>query len=201
MAKTRQAATAARGSGSGRLRIVAGKWRRRLLPVAAVDGLRPTAERIRETLFNWLTPHIDGAHCLDLCAGTGALGFEALSRGAAAATFIESSRTAARALEQTVTLLGASDATIVCEDACKWLEIATPQPFDIVFIDPPYAAGLLADLCKLLEQHGWLANDALVYLEHDRGHAPPAVPANWHTQKDQTAGNVRYQLLKVLAVT
>lgn len=197
MAKTRRAATAARGGGPGRLRIVAGKWRRRLLPVTEVAGLRPTSERIRETLFNWLTPRIDGAHCLDLCAGTGALGFEALSRGAGAATLVESSKKAAHALQQTAALLDATDASIVCADARRWLESAEPRAFDIVFIDPPYAADLHADLCKLLEQRGWLAKDALIYLEHDRRHTAPAVPATWHALKDQTAGNVRYQLLKV----
>ncbi|MGB5739004.1 MAG: 16S rRNA (guanine(966)-N(2))-methyltransferase RsmD [Woeseia sp.] len=201
MAKTHRVKGAAGQSGAGQLRIVAGKWRRRLLPVAAVEGLRPTAERIRETLFNWLAPVIDGAHCLDLCAGTGALGFEALSRGAGSAVLVDNSRTAVQALQQAATLLEATDCTIVKADALQWLAAEVVRPFDIVFVDPPYAAGVLADLCRLLEQRGWLAGDALIYLEHDRRQLWPAVPDNWRTLKDKTAGNVRYQLLTVRAAS
>ncbi|MGB5344707.1 MAG: 16S rRNA (guanine(966)-N(2))-methyltransferase RsmD [Woeseia sp.] len=196
MAKTRGAGKQA--AAPGKLRIVAGKWRRRLLPVAAVDGLRPTAERVRETLFNWLAPRIDGAHCLDLCAGSGALGFEALSRGAATATLVEKSASAAATLQQSAGLLAAADATIICRDALLWLESAPSQSFDIVFIDPPYAAGIAADLCRLLEQCGWLAADALIYLEHERHDESPALPASWRVLKDRTAGNVRYLLITAL---
>lgn len=201
MAKARRATKSAVPGGPGRLRIVAGKWRRRLLPVADIAGLRPTAERVRETLFNWLAPHIDGAHCLDLCAGSGALGFEALSRGAADVTLVEKARAAAAMLRQSADLLEASDATIINDDALQWLAARAVRRFDIVFIDPPYADGIVPDLCRLLEQHGWLAANALIYLEHDRQQPEPALPDTWRILQDKTAGNVRYLLLTVGAAT
>ena len=178
----------------GRLRIVAGKWRRRLLPVAAVDGLRPTAERIRETLFNWLANDIDGARCLDLCAGSGALGFEALSRGAASAVLVEISPAALRALQESRDTLGADDADIVAADVQSWLATAATAQFDIVFVDPPYAAALQSELCRLLVQNGWLADRALVYVEHPRTGPGPDLPADWRILRDKTAGAVRYLL-------
>lgn len=184
-------------TGPGRLRIVGGRWRRRLLPIAEVEGLRPTAERIRETLFNWLAKDVERAHCLDLCAGTGALGLEALSRGAAGAVFVERSRRAVEALRNAIALLEAADVEIVCAAAQDWLATAKPREFDIVFLDPPYRAGLLPDLCRLLHERGWLTADALIYLEHDRHQPEPAFPAPWRTLKDKTAGNVRYRLFKV----
>ena len=117
------------GSPSGRLRIVAGKWRSRLLPVADEPGLRPTSERIRETLFNWLASTIEGSRCLDLFAGSGALGLEALSRGAGEVVFVENSARAAAALKEAVNMLEASGARICKADAIKYLK-SEPEPFD-----------------------------------------------------------------------
>lgn len=188
-------------STSGRLRIVAGKWRGRLVPVADVDGLRPTAARIRETLFNWLAPVIDGAKCLDVCAGSGALGLEALSRGASTVTFIEQSRVAAAGLRSAADGLAASGADVVTADAVAWLASATPVPHDIVFVDPPYKAALLGDLCRLLDSRGWLAPDARVYVEQDRKQPPAELPQHWRVLKDKKAGNVNYQLLTPAEVT
>jgi 16S rRNA (guanine966-N2)-methyltransferase len=167
------------------------------LPVVEVQGLRPTSERIRETLFNWLAPVIDGAHCLDLCAGTGALGFEALSRGAASSTFIEKSPAAVRALKDAVAILQAGDAVVRQANAVRYLAEQAPTRFDVVFIDPPFLADLQADLCRLLAERGWLADDALVYLEQSRDRPAPVLPDGWHTIRDKTAGEVRYRLLSV----
>ena len=146
MAKRKQGST----SKAGRLRIVAGNWRSRLLDIADVEGLRPTSERIRETLFNWLAPHIHGARCLDLFAGTGALGLEALSRGAASAVFVERDAVAEQRLRNNVDLLGADNAEIVSGDARDFLRSDSAGPFNIVFLDPPFAGNLLGETCRLL---------------------------------------------------
>ena len=131
-----------KNSRPGQLRIVAGNWRSRLLQIADVPGLRPTSERIRETLFNWLTPGIHGSRCLDLCAGTGALGLEALSRGAKRVVFVEKSLKAAKTLRQNIETLGSEDAVVLNLDAQNYLAESPAERFDIVFLDPPFAAGL-----------------------------------------------------------
>ena len=177
----------------GRLRIVAGKWRSRLLDIADVPGLRPTSERIRETLFNWLSMRLHGARCLDLFAGTGALGLEALSRGAAEAVFVEQSAAAVRTLQNNIRMLDANGATLSQMDAFAYLE-SQPVPFDIVFLDPPFAADSLDELCRLLQQRNVLASDALVYLEQDRSRPEVELPEQWQLVKNKTAGNVRYML-------
>jgi 16S rRNA (guanine966-N2)-methyltransferase len=182
-------------SGHGRLRIVAGNWRSRLLEIAAVPGLRPTSVRIRETLFNWLAPRISGARCLDLCAGTGALGLEALSRGAARCVFVEKSPIAATTLRANVAKLAASGASIHELDARRFLQQAGDETFDIVFLDPPFAASLLPELCQLLEAASVLADDARVYIEEDRATDACALPVHWQVLKTANAGNVRYSLV------
>jgi 16S rRNA (guanine966-N2)-methyltransferase len=163
---------------AGRLRIVAGNW------------------RVRETLFNWLAPRIEGARCLDLFAGTGALGLEALSRGATSVVFVERARPAVKVLEKNVQTLNASAAEVHHGDALEYLKTAEPTSFDIVFVDPPFAAGLLEEACKSIENSGILAAGGLVYLEQDRAHPQPALPAGWVTMKDKTAGQVRYSLIR-----
>ncbi len=179
----------------GRLRIVAGIWRSRLLEIADVPGLRPSAERIRETVFNWLTPHIAGARCLDLFAGTGALGLEALSRGAAEALFIETSPLAACTLQKNIASLQATKATVRRADAAKFLRQPGARQFDIVFLDPPFDGDLHGDLCKLLDESSVLAAGALVYIEEDRAKPEVVLPPNWKTLKSSSAGNVRYSLV------
>lgn len=164
-----------------------------MLEIADVPGLRPTAERIRETLFNWLAPQLAGARCLDLFAGTGALGLEALSRGAASAVFVESSPTAIAALHRNVELLGATEAEIINGDAMAYLQ-ACNTAFDLVFLDPPFAEGDLPALCQLIDEQGLLAAGAKVYLEQDRARPEPDLPAGWSIIKSKTAGNVRYML-------
>lgn len=181
-------------SQAGRLRIVAGNWRSRLLDIADVEGLRPTSERIRETLFNWLTPQIPGARCLDLYAGTGALGLEALSRGAASVVFVEQSPLAEKQLASNVSLLDASGATVLRQNALDYLAGGRAERFDIVFLDPPFAADLLEETCRLIDQKQLLAEGAVVYLEQDRSKSKPELPGSWQVLKDKTAGNVRYML-------
>ncbi|MDZ7644283.1 MAG: 16S rRNA (guanine(966)-N(2))-methyltransferase RsmD [Woeseiaceae bacterium] len=195
MANSRRGRQKAGAPGPGRLRIVAGKWRSRVLPVAGIDGLRPTSGRVRETLFNWLAPHIEGARCIDLCAGTGALGFEALSRGARSVDLVENAPAAVRMLEHSRDALGAATARIHPADAVSWLASRAPWPADIVFLDPPYRDALLPEMCRLLQDRGWLAPGALVYLEQDRQLPLDYLPAAWRVARDKTAGNVRYLLL------
>ncbi|HSS64414.1 MAG TPA: 16S rRNA (guanine(966)-N(2))-methyltransferase RsmD [Gammaproteobacteria bacterium] len=183
-----------RKSPTGRLRIVAGKWRSRLLPIADVSGLRPTPERVRETLFNWLASTIEGSRCLDLFAGSGALGFEALSRGAREVVFVEKSSRAAAALEKCAAVLDATGARILRTDAADYLQ-SEPLPFDIVFLDPPFGEDLGGDLFRLLNKRGWLSAGAKVYLEQDRERPFPPLPDGWAVLKEKTAGQVRYALV------
>jgi 16S rRNA (guanine966-N2)-methyltransferase len=178
----------------GRLRIVAGKWRGRFLPVSGVQELRPTAERIRQTLFNWLAPQIEGARCLDLFAGTGALGLEALSRGAAEAVLVERSVAAVDALRRTIDELKATSATLIAGDAMDYLRHAEPERMDIVFLDPPFADRSLESLCALLDSRQWLAPRASVYLEQDSRQPVPGLPRGWTVRREKKAGNVRYLL-------
>jgi len=167
------------------------------LPVADVPGLRPTSERIRETLFNWLAPVIEGARCLDLFAGTGALGLEALSRGAESADLIELSPDAAATLRENATTLSATGLSVHQMDTFEFLgRDGNLQAFNIVFLDPPFADGGYAELCRLLNDKGWLAPGALVYLEQDRNDELPALPDGWQVKKEKTAGNVRYSLIE-----
>ncbi len=188
-----------KNKGPGRLRIVAGKWRSRLLDIAEVSGLRPTRDSIRETVFNWLAPGIEGARCLDLFAGTGALGLEALSRGAREVVFVEKSRRAVATLRDNVALLGADGAEVVQADALEFLKKPEHGRFDIVFLDPPFAAAMLDDLCRLLDEADLVAGGGLVYLEDDRRRPEVQLPPGWRYDKVRTAGNVRYALARVAA--
>jgi len=163
--------------------------------VPAQAGLRPTPDRVRETLFNWLAPVIAGARCLDLFAGSGALGLEAASRGAALVVMIEQAPAVARVLEANVRSLGADEVRIRQADALQWL--CTPAvPFDIVFVDPPFDAGLSAPSCALLDARGWLAPAALVYLEAPAGGPFPGLPPSWTLIRDKQAGRVRFALAR-----
>jgi 16S rRNA (guanine966-N2)-methyltransferase len=192
---TKRPGTGNKKAPAGRLRIVAGKWRSRLLEIVEVPGLRPTSERVRETLFNWLAPRIEGARCLDLFAGTGALGLEALSRGAASVVFVDSSRHALNVIEKNVRSLDAEGAIIRHGDALRFLQTAAPDSFDVVFLDPPFAAGLLEDVCRRIDEVKILAPGAMVYLEQDKAQLEPSLPAGWTVLKDKSAGQVRYALV------
>ena len=178
----------------GRLRIVAGKWRSRLLQIGDDPQLRPTSERVRETLFNWLAPSVEGASCLDLFAGTGALGLEALSRGAGRVVFVERSRESAALLQRNIASLEAENADVMTADSMTLLANSEVDEFDIVFVDPPFAEDLYGELCRLLEEHRWLAPSARIYLEQPSDARYPPVPQSWELLKEQTAGKVRYFL-------
>jgi len=199
----RKSTAANKGSKPGRLRIVAGKWRSRLLPVADVDGLRPTSLRIRETLFNWLGPEVRASHCLDLFAGSGALAFEALSRGAASATMLEKSSVVAEALRSSAKLLEAADIRIECTDTMAWLkrggchQRGGCHKYDIVFIDPPFAQDWVEECCRLLHSNGWLKDHAAIYIEQDKRRPLPTLPRGWQIVRDGKAGNVRYMLARM----
>ena len=178
----------------GRIRVIGGQWRNSRLEVPDLPGLRPTPERVRETLFNWLTPVISGARCLDLCAGTGALGIEALSRGAAGVRFVERDARVAQALRGNLERLKMLGGEVSAVDAAVYLQGAA-QPFDLVFLDPPFALGLWSGLAERLEQGGWLASRAWVYVESPRD-AALTLPAAWAAHREGTAGEVRYALYR-----
>jgi 16S rRNA (guanine966-N2)-methyltransferase len=181
-------------AGRGQLRIIGGEWRGRRLPVAAAPGLRPTADRVRETLFNWLQGVIPGARCLDLFAGSGALALEALSRGAESAVLVERTAAVARVLRENIRHLEAGDrAEIVRADAVRFLA-RTPRPVDVVFLDPPFKSDIIGPVCSDLAARGWLAPGARVYLEVDRHRGLPALPAGWEIVRQGTAGGVAYAL-------
>ena len=179
---------------TAQVRIIGGRWKGRRIPVPG-DGVRPTGDRIRETLFNWLAPHIRGVRCLDMYAGTGALGIEALSRGAGAAVFIEKDAAAVRALRGTLATLGCEDAQVIPGNAASVVK-SLPGTFDLVFLDPPFDGPRLQDLCTLLEKSAVLAESALVYMEMDKRQNQPDLPPGWLTEKEQTAGQVRYMLVR-----
>jgi len=178
----------------GRLRIIGGRWRGRRIQLAERSAIRPTGDRIRETLFNWLAPIIAGARCLDLFAGSGALGLEALSRGAGETLFVELDETAVRHLEGVLEQLECRDATVIRADALRFLK-GPPRPFDIVWLDPPFGDIDLENLCTLLEA-GWLAHGARIYLEMSRHDDLPILPAGWVVDRDKTAGQVRFVLAR-----
>jgi 16S rRNA (guanine966-N2)-methyltransferase len=178
------------------IRIIGGSLRGSRLVVPARDGLRPTPDRLRETLFNWLAPFIAGARCLDLYAGTGALGIEALSRGAATCTFVERDAALAAHLRENLARLGvAAAARVDVADAVPWLAAGAEEPMDIVFLDPPFAAGLWQPSVDALERYEWLAPGALVHVESPAGSAP-AVPAHWQVRREGHIGAVRHVLYR-----
>ncbi len=176
------------------VRIIGGEWRGRRLSFPPVTALRPTPDRVRETLFNWLQGTIAGARCLDLFAGSGALGFEALSRGARETVFIETDRLITVALRESAAELKCSSARIIEADASTWLR-GSPEAFDVIFLDPPYARDGLDELCTLLDSGGWLSEDGYVYLETAAQSVLPALPAGWEIVRQTRAGAVRGTLI------
>lgn len=178
----------------GRIRIIGGNLRNSRLNVPDLPGLRPTAERVRETLFNWLAPTITGARCLDLCAGTGALGIEALSRGAACVQFVECDARVAQALRDNLSRLKVLGGQVSTLEAGIFLQ-GVPQPFELVFLDPPFSLALWTPLAQPLEQGGWLSPRAWIYVESQRG-SVPALPGNWQPHREGTAGEAHYALYR-----
>jgi 16S rRNA (guanine966-N2)-methyltransferase len=186
-------------SGNQQLRIIGGDWRGRKLSFPEVEGLRPTPDRVRETLFNWLSVYIPGGRCLDLFSGSGALGFEALSRGAAHVTMIDNSSMVIRQLRQNIQDLKTQHAELITGSATEWLETRSGDlevQFDVVFLDPPFHQDLSAICCQLLEQNNLLTSNAMIYLETEKELTNPLVPDNWQLHREKTAGQVTYRLYK-----
>ena len=175
------------------LRIIGGQWRGRKLSFPSVDGLRPTGDRMRETLFNWIAADLPDAVCVDLFAGSGALGLESLSRGARQVTLIEKSREGVQSLRANLQLLGANNATILETDSLQWLTQDTGSGFDVVFIDPPFAADLWQQTFSLLSQHQRLNEGAAIYIETPK-HQALEVPSDWQLHREKQAGDVCYRL-------
>jgi 16S rRNA (guanine966-N2)-methyltransferase len=177
------------------LRIIAGQFGGRRLNFPEAGGVRPTGNRVRETLFNWLGDEVVSARVLDLFAGTGALGIEALSRGGAFAVFVERSGRLAGALQQNLTTLGIAEARVQRRDAERYLG-GSPEPFDIVFLDPPFNSAIIGSICGRLETGGWLAPGGLVYIEYDGRAGRPPVPAAWDVVREKDAGGVGFALAR-----
>lgn len=175
-------------------RIIAGEWRRRRLKFPDLPGIRPSPDRVRETLFNWLRNVVPGARCLDLFTGSGALGLEALSRGAASVLFVDRERPVLEAIKAHLALLGASGGATWQGDALGFLRGA-PQPLDLVFLDPPFDSPLLGSAIRALEQPGWLAPGAHVYMEWSARKALET-PAGWDLLRQDRAGQVSYALAR-----
>jgi 16S rRNA (guanine966-N2)-methyltransferase len=183
--------------GRNSVRIIGGGLRGRRVSFPDIPGLRPTPDRVRETLFNWLQHDIAGARCLDLFAGSGALGLEALSRGAKELVFVEQAVAASRALQEQLTRLGgAGNAQVVEMGAARYLH-SPPQAFDIVFLDPPFGRNALAEYVPMLDAGQWLKPAALVYLENAKSDGVPVLPPHWELLKSKSAGEVGYHLARV----
>lgn len=174
------------------LRIIGGQWRSRRLNFPAIEGLRPTLDRIRETLFNWLQYDVEGKRVLDVFAGSGALGFEALSRGAKEVQFLEKSTQACSQIQANLTLLQASNAQVWAGNSLQWLA-QNPTDFDLVFLDPPFHQGLLQPAMDALK----LETGALVYVEHEP-ELRPNWPKNWLERKNKSSKEFCFRLFEVV---
>lgn len=176
----------------GQVRIIAGQFRGRKLPVLMADGLRPTTDRVKETVFNWLMPYIQDAHCLDCFAGSGSLGFEAMSRGASTVTLIELNKLAAQQLKTNKALLKAEKIQVVQQNALDFLQ-SNQQRFSLVFIDPPFRKNLAQQTAQLLNEKS-LTDDALIYVEMETDNNTQVMPSHWQLLKEKVAGQVVYRL-------
>ncbi|MBR38057.1 MAG: 16S rRNA (guanine(966)-N(2))-methyltransferase RsmD [Idiomarina sp.] len=181
---------------TGELRLIAGQWRGRKLPILTSEGLRPTTDRVRETLFNWLQFDIQGAQVVDLFAGSGSLGFEAASRGAQQVTLIEMDKAAARQLSQNVSRLSAPQINVIQQSALDWLKAESTQhtKLDIVFIDPPFNKSLVSPTLGALKRGEWLHSDSLVYVESERN-LPPEIFNDFDILREKHHGQVSFRLL------
>lgn len=187
-----------------KIRLIAGEWRSRQVTFMPNEGIRPTPDRIRETLFNWLTPYIEGANCLDLFAGSGALSFEALSRGAAHSVLIEQNPLVLRHLQENQERLQTRDITLLLGKLPKDFErmgkLIPSQlvPFDVIFLDPPFEKDLLAPCCEWLEENKWVKSGSFIYIEAEKKLEPLPIPSTWELIKEKTTQQVRYGLAKKL---
>ncbi len=179
----------------GQIRIIGGKWRGRKLAVASLPGLRPTPDRVRETLFNWLSIEIRGANCCDLFCGSGALGFEAASRGAHCVILVDQNKKVAQQIRKNLKLLQADSIRFQQHDVLNYLT-KDAQPFDIVFLDPPFHQHLIAPCTTLLEQNGWLKPEAMIYIESESSIVSLTVPECWTLYREKFSGQVCYRLYR-----
>jgi 16S rRNA (guanine966-N2)-methyltransferase len=182
--------------GRSELRIIGGQWRSRKLPFAAFAGVRPTPDRVRETLFNWLQGVIPSARCLDLYAGSGALGFEALSRGAESVVLVDQDVRVIQQLQSNIERLGARGAQVIWKNALEFIPEWQGAPFEVVFLDPPYRDQALALCCQKLEDVRALTSPAWIYMEDARGAAEPPIPDNWRYLHRKHAGQINYYLAR-----
>jgi len=178
------------------LRIIGGRWRGRRIGFLAEPGLRPTPDRVRETLFNWLQPVIAGSRCLDLFCGSGALGMEALSRGATSATFVDTAPRVLAEVRKNLERLGAEGWELLLADALSWLQSESARRYDLVFVDPPFGAGSAQRCVGLLGASALLAEGAFVYVEAGAGEPAPELPPDWVLAREKLAGQVAYRLYR-----
>ncbi|NQZ81201.1 MAG: 16S rRNA (guanine(966)-N(2))-methyltransferase RsmD [Colwellia sp.] len=183
-----------KNASKGSIRIIAGKYRGRKLPVLMAEGLRPTTDRVKETVFNWLMPYIQDSICLDCFAGSGGLGFEALSRGAAQVSFVELNKAATKQLQENQHLLKAVNMSVIQSNALEFIKKNT-QKYDVVFLDPPFRKGFIEQTAKLLNENS-LAEDALIYVEMESEQNHQQLPESWQILKEKVAGQVVYRLYK-----
>lgn len=177
------------------IRIIGGQWRGRKITFPPLPFLRPTPDRVKETLFNWLSSHIVGANCLDLFAGSGGLGLEALSRGAGEVTFVDNQLQAIQHIRETASRLDINHAHFM-HGTVPSLKLNALKSFDVVFLDPPYAQNLIEISANWLEHHHYLSEKAYIYIECGVDDALHNLPKNWHIRKDKLAGQVRYLLIE-----
>ena len=178
----------------GFIRLISGKWRGKKLPVTDKEGLRPTTDRTKETLFNWLMHDIRDANCLDCFSGSGNLAFEALSRFAKNALLLERDKQVAQQLRENLSTLKVDNATIIETDSINYLQQTATQQFDLVFVDPPFNKDLVSPCCLALEKNDYLATNALIYIEMEIGIHSVDLPNNWQLLKEKSTGQVTYQL-------
>ena len=181
---------------TGQVRIIGGKWRSRKISFPQIDEIRPTPDRVRETLFNWLSNRITGARCLDLFAGSGALSFEALSRGASYVMMFDRSIEVIRQLNKNSQLLGAQHCEIRRGNVPYCLAPNSADPFDIIFLDPPFHKHLIASSLQALENMNYLSRSSLLYIESELIKKDLSLPENWVTLNNKRAGQVNYYLLE-----
>jgi 16S rRNA (guanine966-N2)-methyltransferase len=188
----------ARSEALSQLRVIGGQWRSRKLSFPTIEGLRPTPDRVRETLFNWLQNSVPGANCLDLFAGSGALGIEALSRGAAHCNFIDINSASCKTLKENLILLKCQDGSVSQSDTTQWLkhqiQINNADQFDLVFLDPPFNKGLCQPLCEQLTESNLLSTRAYVYVETELN---VELITPWRLHREKRSGQVHYRLYQV----
>ena len=185
----------------GEVRVIAGLWRGRKLSVLNAEGLRPTTDRVKETLFNWLMMDVANARCLDCFAGSGSLGIEALSRQAQAVVFLEKFANAAQQLKKNLASLKTDKGTVINTDTLAYLsQKNSTEPFEIIFIDPPFHHNFVPQVLTLLQQNNWLAENALIYVETEKNHPPLLLAKNWQVIKEKWAGMVTSRLIQVNSI-